>query len=206
MASEGEDAQRVVIGDAPRRARLVVPVVDRHVGCDRAEDRARVSVAPSGEHGESAVVDRRLYERTRIEDAEVGFTVPRGRWLARLTRDRRAREPSVARRRGARIEVDVIDERRVDHPLADAHVKQQGHSYPVDVVAVVVRRSSADVEVREPAGQRDDAWQRLDRAKRIAESAGHLTHVGGRERGLADLPPCAVHVHFLGRFRGLNAH
>ena len=116
VASEGEDAQRVVIGDAPGRARLVVPVVERHVGRDRAEDGARVSVAPGGEHGESAVVDRRLYERTRIDDAEVGFTVPRGRGLARLTRDGRAREPSVAGRRGARIEVDMIDERRVDDP------------------------------------------------------------------------------------------
>ena len=201
MAAEGEDTERVVAAGAPRGSCLVVPIVDRHVGCDCAEDGARVSVAPGGEHGEPAIVDGRLDERTRIEDAEVGFTVPRGRRLARLTRDRGARESSVARRRGARIEVDVLDERRVDHPLADAHVKQEGHSDPVDVVAVVVRWSSADVEVREAAGRAgrrpgarrsrgtDRRRRRASRARRSPRASSDRSRAGCRERSLPrDVP------------------
>src|ERR1019366_3418113 len=194
VASESEDAQRVVVADAPRRARLVVPIVELHAGCDRAEDGPRVSVAPGGENGESAVVDRCLYERTRIDDAEVYFAVRCAGRVAHLTCDGRACEPPVARRRGTRIEVDMIDERWVDDTRAGTHVKQQGHPDPVDVVAVVVGWGSADVEVREPADHGDDAWQRLDRAERIAESTRHLANVRRRERRLPDLPSGAMDV------------
>ena len=91
-------------------------------------------------------------------------------------------------------------------PCADADVKEQRHAHAVDGVAVVVGRSAAHVEVRQPAGDGRDTRQHLDRAKGIAEGTRQLAHVAGRQRGLAgNVAPLAPHRRLEQRFgRGLG--
>ena len=99
-----------------------------------------------------------------------------------FTRDDRAREAAVARRIGARIQVDVIDERRLQDARAGREVIQVRHRDAVEEVTHVAGRRAAHVEIRQPADDRHHARQRFDRAIRIAESAGHVVHVGVTER------------------------
>ncbi len=66
-----------------------------------------------------------------------------------------------------------------------------------------MRWSSADVEERQTTDDRRHSGQRFDRTERIAEGAGHLAEIGGRERRLTDLAPCAANsdlyrLRFLG--------
>jgi hypothetical protein len=79
-------------------------------------------------------------------------------------------------------------------------VKEQRHTDAVHVVAGVVRWGAAHVKVRHAAGKRRYAGQGFDGAERVAESTGHLAHVGLGERGLADLAALAEDGDFGGWF------
>src|SRR5262249_34708934 len=104
--------------------------------------------AAGDEGGPATLGERGLEERPGVDEAQVDLTVPVCRGIAQLARDGRARGAAVSGRSGPWIEVDAVDQRGVDHALADAHVKEQRDAETVDEVRVVSRRRSADVEER----------------------------------------------------------
>ena len=200
VAAECEDADRVSIGHAPGRARLVVPVAELDGGGDRADDGAWVSVAPGDEDAPPTVIEWGLEQGPGVDDSQVDFAVGRRRRVTRLTSDHGPRGVTVGCGSCTRIKIDVIDERRMDDPFSDTDVEEKGHADAVHQVGVVRRRSPADVEVRETAHHGDDAGQRFDCAKGVSECARHLTHVSGGERRLTNLVALSVHIHLLGDF------
>jgi hypothetical protein len=72
----------------------------------------------------------------------------------------------------ARVEIDALDEARVDHRGARRRVEEIGHADPVEEIPDVARRGAAYVEERQPRDDRRDAGEDLDRAEGVAEGAG----------------------------------
>ena len=97
----------------------------------------------------------------------------------------------------ARVEVDAIDQRRMDDARAEREVVEQRHADAVDEVAGVPGRSAAHEEERQAADDRRDAGHHVDRAEGVAECARQVAYVLFRHARAADFLAHAAHVDVL---------
>jgi hypothetical protein len=188
VAAEREEPDGVLGTEPPRRARLVVPVLEDGIRSGERDERGGIRVSPGDEHRALPVGERSLDERAGVEEAHVAFAVDLVGGPPRLAGEDAAREPPVACRIAARVEVDALDEAGVDDARPGANVVEQRNADAVDVVAVVAGRRAAHEEERQPADERRDAGQGLHDAEGIAECARHLAHLLPAERGLPGFP------------------
>ena len=165
-------ADRVARRDAIREARLVVPVRELRVRREERDEERGITESSRDERAAFSVRERRLAERARVEEARLHLAADARRRSARLARDDAARIAPVLRGKPARIEVDAIDERRVDDARPEREVKQQGNGNVVDEVAGVPRRRAAHEEVRHAAEDGRHARHHVDRAEGISERTG----------------------------------
>ena len=180
-------------------ASLVVPVAKLQVECrDRREDQPRVAVATSERQGAatlrstipvceallsrgvtlalahlaSRTIEGDLQQAAGIGQAQVDLAahaVASG--SARVAFDDPARETSEPNWDAARIEVDLVDEVRVDDRGPGCDVKQRRYTHAVEVVAGVARRGASHHDVRQEARDLRGARQRLHHSKGIAAGA-----------------------------------
>ena len=123
--------------------------------------------------GVAATIERDLDEAAGIGETDLELavhTIAAGSLGAAL--DHAADVTTEPHRRATRVEVDLIDEVRVDDRGPDRHVEQDRHAHAVEEVAGVARRRAAHDHVGEKASQLRGARQALDHAKRIAEGPG----------------------------------
>ena len=182
VGAERKDGDAVARRQVVGRARLVVPVRERRVRREDRHEEARVRVAATEKHRAAAAVERRLDQGPGVEHAHVVLAMQLVGGRRGLARHDAPREAPVPRGVAARIEVDAVDEGRVDDRRAQADVKQIRDADPVEVVADVAGWSAPDVEEGQARDDRRDARHDLDGAERIAEDAGDLPHLGARER------------------------
>src|SRR5439155_1216101 len=96
--------------ELPRRARLIIPVADRNVRADGAENGSWISVTAGHERAASPIRERGFEQRSRIDQAEVGLAAWRASRLSRLAHDDATRGAAVARGRRARKQVHPFDQ------------------------------------------------------------------------------------------------
>src|SRR5262249_30982735 len=131
--------------------------------------------------------ERRFDEGTRVEKAQGGVAMKQGARRFRIRYDDSTREPSELRRIPARIELDALDESRMNDRGAEADVIEKRNANAVQEVSDVAGRGSSDEEVRNAARHRRHAGKNFDGSKGVAERAWklldfRLRHRAGRGR------------------------
>ena len=182
IGAEREGADLILGVEPVARAGLIVPIGEVDVRRDQLQEEGRISIATSGEDGAPSVGERRLDDGAGVDEADVPFGVELGSRRPRLTRDDRAGEPPILRGISSFVEVDAIDERRMNDAGAEPEVKEDRDANVVEEVADVAGRRAAHVEVREPRDDRRHAGHHFDGAKWISERAGEQAHLGARHR------------------------
>src|SRR6478609_11122779 len=127
--------------------------------------------------------ERSLDQGAGVIQAHVVFAVELGcRWRG-FAGDDAAAEATKGRRIAAGVEIDSLEQRRMNHRRPDANVEQQRHADTVQEIARVAWGRTANEEEGQPRDDGRDAWHDLDRPEWVAEGAGDLPHFRARERG-----------------------
>ena len=104
------------------------------------------------------------------------------------------------------MQVDAVDETRVDDRRARASMKQVRDLDAVDEVPNVSRRGSADVKERKTRHDRRHTGERLDGAKRVPESARQLADFRPAQGDRSGIAPATAHAHVFWRRRSGNGN
>jgi hypothetical protein len=135
VAAEGEDGDDVVSRQVVRRAALIVPVPETHLGRERRQDGPRVPVPSRDEHAAARrpsllASERSHSERSDVEEAQRPVDPAALRRRHGLCGEDAAGEPAEAHRVRALEEIDAIDERRVHDRRSHSEVEQTGTRTP----------------------------------------------------------------------------
>jgi hypothetical protein len=149
----------------------------------------------------AAAVERDLEQPARVGQADVYVAVDpvaaRGHGAGLDDAAGVATEPHGS---AAGVEVDRVDELRVDHRRTDGHVEEDRHARTVEVVAGVARGRAAHDHVGQEARERGHAGQAAHHPQRVAARARYAAQLVAAQRGARDrdlalgLHHRAVHV------------